>query len=204
MKGLKIELLLAIVLIPLLAIAQQTHSQQNASGAAAGQSSAAMASSGSLKILSPKVNARINGSSVTARYELTSDVSASSSPNFRLQLDSRDPVETTSTEHSFSGLAPGPHMLSIDVVDANGIPITGTHAQVQFTVVNQAPTVSGAGTSGPQAALEPPSTQKASLPLPSGDDSDALPSAATELPLLSMVGFGVLVGGVISAMRTRK
>jgi len=185
------------------------------------QAGGAMASSAAIKILSPKANEKVGSSAISVRYELLNDgVSAAGSPNYRLQLDGRDPVETTSTEYSFSGLAAGDHALTVEVVDANSTPIMGSRTEVHFTTANQVPAggnqsqpAQPQGQSSrqptnqqakpqaqPRAELLPPSVHKASLPLP----EDELPSAAGELPLLSMVGFGVLVGGIVSAMRTRR
>ncbi len=167
--------------------------------ATADQSGGAMAASSSIKILSPKVGEKIGSSALTVKYQLSSSsASADSSPTYKLQLDSQDPVETIQTEYSFSGLKPGNHVLTIELVDANHTPIVGSQAQVSFTTVDQLPPA----TSQQTGELITPSLHKASLPLPA--DNSALPTAGGELPLLSMVGFGVLVGGVISAMRTRK
>jgi hypothetical protein len=219
MKGLRLQIIAAFILVPLLAGAQSggtttgTVPIQGAIAARTNQAVDTMASSSAIKILSPKADEKIGSSALSAKYELLSDaVSASGSPNYRLQLDARDPVETTSTEHSFSGLSDGNHVLTVELIDANGTPIIGSQTEVHFTTSNQP----AAGTQqpqqpqqaqppqGPRAELQPPSLHKASLPLPPGSGSDELPSAGGELPLLSMVGFGVLVGGVISAMRTRR
>jgi hypothetical protein len=35
------------------------------------------------------------------------------------------------------------------------------------------------------------------------DDSENLPGSSSSLPLLAVIGFGVLAGGITSAMRTR-
>jgi hypothetical protein len=234
MKGLRHQLLALIILVPLLAGAQSTGNStatkpgQGMTAPGTNQTGGAMATSSAIKILSPKASEKIGSSAVTVRYELLNDgISAASSPNYRLQLDSRDPVETTSTERSFSGLAPGSHVLTVEVVDANGTPIMGSHTEVHFTTANRMPSAGAQkpaqtrqeqpgqptqpqqqtpeqAQQQPQAELQPPSVHKASLPLPPASGSDELPSAAGELPLLSMVGFGVLAGGVISAMRTRR
>jgi hypothetical protein len=37
----------------------------------------------------------------------------------------------------------------------------------------------------------------------SQEDGGSLPDSGTALPLLAVIGFGVLAGGIISAMRTR-
>jgi hypothetical protein len=172
-----------------------------------------------LEIVSPKANENIVNSAITVRYDLLdSGVTASASPIYRLRLDGREPVETTSNSYSFGGLKPGNHVFAVELVDANHTPILGSGTQVHFTSSNQPPAAVGQQPQAapqqeqqaqpprqsPQAELQPPSVHKAKLPLPPERGSDELPSAAGELPLLSMVGFGVLVGGLISAMRTRR
>ena len=152
-----------------------------------GQGAAGNASAGpNLRIVDPKPNARLAQNFVTAQYELASPGSTGGSPNFRLQLDRRDAVTTTAS----SGLEPGPHTLKIDVVDANGIVVPGQHAELQFTVAQPA--------ANPTAALP-----QADAPVPDAANPPALPAAGSPLPLLSVIGFGVLVGGIASAMRTR-
>jgi hypothetical protein len=231
MKGLRHYLAAALLFVPLMAGAQATGSStgsaptQGATKPSTNQTGAAMASSSAIKILSPKAGEKIGSSALTVTYELVNDgITAASSPNFRLQLDGRDPVDTTSTEHSFSGLTPGKHVVTVEVVDANETPIMGSRTEVHFTTANQLPAAGNqqqqpqsgqqaqpqqqpsqqAQPQSPRAELLPPSVHKATLPLPPAAGSDELPSAGGELPLLSMVGFGVLVGGAISAMRTRR
>jgi len=218
MKGLRVQLIAAFILVPLLAGAQSSGTTtgtapiQGATTAGTNQAVDTMASSSAIKILSPKADEKVGSSALSAKYELLSDaVSAAGSPNYRLQLDARDPVETTSTEHSFSGLYDGSHVLTVELIDANGTPIIGSQTEVHFTTSNQpaggaqqpAQPQQAQPPQSPRAELQPPSLHKASLPLPDSG-SDELPSAGGELPLLSMVGFGVLLGGLISAMRTRR
>jgi hypothetical protein len=38
---------------------------------------------------------------------------------------------------------------------------------------------------------------------PANNDADPLPGSSSSLPLLAVIGFGVLAGGITSAMRTR-
>jgi hypothetical protein len=108
-------------------------------------------------------------------------------PNFVVQLDNRDPVTTTSTSVDFTGLTPGPHTVTVQLVDANNTPIAGSQTLVHFTILQ--PVAQG---NAPRAALDPAAQHESSLP-----------HARTTLPLLSVIGFGVLVGGIVSAMRTR-
>jgi hypothetical protein len=174
---------------------------QGATTPGTGQPGGYMAASSSLKILSPTVDQKIGSSTLSVRYEVTNQgASAAPSPTFRLQLDGRDPVETLGTEYSFTGLTPGAHSITIEMVDANHTPIGGSQAVVHFktfTAGAKTPTSQAA----PTSPLSPPPVVKAKMALPTDDQ---LPAAGGELPLLSMVGLGVLAGGLISAMRTRK
>ena len=169
---------------------------------------AVMAASENLRITSPTLGERIGNTQVTIQYEITNrGADAAPSPTYRVQLDGRDPAETLDTSYTFAGLAPGDHSLTVLLVDANHNPIMGSRAIVHFKTYTPGANPSGAtanpGAAGsaPQATLAPPAVVKAKLPLPSGSE---LPNAGGELPLLSLVGFGVLFGGAISAMRTRK
>ena len=244
MKQLRHYIWTAIIAIPLAAGAQTstgatgTAPSQGATTPNTNQAGVPMAQSSAIKILSPKAGEKVSSSAISVNYELLNDgISAAGSPTYRLQLDSRDPVETTGTDYSFSGLTPGKHVLTVEVVDANHTPIMGSQTQVQFTMAN--PGAAGAAQQptpnsqqapqqgqqsqpsqqpsqtqqqaqpqqqpqSPRAELVAPSVTKASLPLPDSGKGGELPSAAGELPMLSMVGFGVLIGGVISAMRTRR
>ena len=162
-----------------------------------------MAASSSLKILSPTVDEKIGASSITVRYQLTdAGADPAPSPTYRVQLDSREPAETLDTEYNFTGLAPGAHVITVELVDANHTPVNGSQVIVHFKVLDSAaPATAQPQTTG---ALTPPKIIKAKMPLPEPTAAEQLPSAGGELPLLSMVGFGVLVGGVLSAMRTRR
>jgi hypothetical protein len=197
-----------LFVLSIFAVAQSPGTQpgtapsQGSNAADRNQSGAAMASSGVIKVLSPKVDERLGSSAVTVRFQLQNTrAAADSSPTYRLQLDGRDPVETTSTEHSFSGLADGEHVVTIDLVDANHTPIAQSHTEVRFRTFT--PGANG-NVTGPSSSTNPAPVVKAKWELPGAESRRELPTAATELPLLSMVGFGVLVGGVISAMRTRR
>jgi hypothetical protein len=96
-------------------------------------------------------------------------------------------VRTSDASYTFNGLTPGTHDVVVQVVDANGTPISGTRNEVEFEVVNPA-----AGSTAFNSQSAPP--------LPQSND---LPNGSSSLPLLSVIGFGILVGGVISALRTR-
>ncbi len=159
--------------------------------AQSGQAAAAQAVQPSaLKIVAPKPNEKLAQTSVTVQYQQVSPASAAGTPTYELRLDNRDPVQTTDTSYTFNGLTPGSHDLIVQVVDANNVPISGTRSEVHFVVAGPA---TAAGTSS-QSMMTPPTP-----PLQQPD----LPNGGSSLPLLSVIGFGILVGGVISALRTR-
>lgn len=157
-----------------------------------------------IRITAPRQNLRQTANFVDLRFELTNPTAATaSSPNFKIQLDSNNPVNTTTSQQSFTGLTTGSHVVTVELVDANGTVIPNSQAQVQFTVVpttqNSPAPQSGSrgGGSLPQAKATISRREMAK------NIEDSLPPASSSLPILSIVGFGVLVGGVISAMRTR-
>src|SRR4051812_36808081 len=91
-------------------------------------------------VVSPKAGEKISANFVTVRWELLNPAtSANASPTFMVRLDGQDPVRTTDTEFTFSGLAAGRHTLVLQLVDANDTPINGAHAEVAFTVAAPVP-----------------------------------------------------------------
>jgi hypothetical protein len=144
----------------------------------------------SLRIVSPNPNEKLAQTFVAVQFQQISPASPAGTPTYELRLDGRDPVQTTDTTYTFNGLTPGSHDLVIQIVDANGTPVSGTRSEVKFVIVNP---VATAGTTG-QALNLPVLPQTPLTDLPNGNSS---------LPLLSIIGFGILVGGVISALRTR-
>ncbi|HEV8523616.1 MAG TPA: hypothetical protein VGQ71_03890 [Terriglobales bacterium] len=174
-----------------------------------------------VRVLSPKAGEKISNTFVNVKYELAAPVSAAGSPTFQLRLDGRDPVRTTDTEHTFTGLAPGSHRLSIELVDANNTPLPGSRAELQFTVVSGSgrpgttsgtPLRTGTGLQGAVSFGTQPRLQYASLLWQTnagGQYKDAQPYETpllrtSSLPLLSVIGLGVLLGGIASALRTRQ
>jgi len=94
-----------------------------------------------LRVISPKAGEKLSSNFVTVRWELlTPGASANGSPTFQLRLDGQDPIRTSDTEFTFSGLGAGRHTLMLQLVDANGTPINGTQAEVSFTIMNPVPT----------------------------------------------------------------
>jgi len=94
-----------------------------------------------LRVISPKAGEKLSANFVTVRWELLNpSAAAAGTPNFVLRLDAQDPVRTSDTEFTFSGLSTGRHVLTLQLVDANGTPIGGAHAEVSFIVNNPVPT----------------------------------------------------------------
>jgi len=152
-----------------------------------------------VKILEPKAGARLTVNFVQLRYDLENAASASGTPTFRLRLDARDPVDTTDTVYTFTGLAPGPHSVSITVIDANGVPVSGTQNEVRFTV---------AAAPAPSAAPLPkdggtwvtfnlvPRAEAASMEAVESGDADMV-------SLVLWLICGIIIGGIIAAAKTR-
>lgn len=153
-----------------------------------------------IRVLAPKSGQNFGTNIVAVRFELTNPRAvAATTPNFQLQMDGTDPVTTSTTEYTFTGLTPGDHQLTIQLVDANQTPVAGTQVIVPFTVAQQ-----GAQPAAPRSEVSPiqPPVYMPTSYLSMGDD-DALPNSGSALPLLSVIGFGVLVGGIATAMKTR-
>ncbi len=165
----------------------------------------AAAPSANIRIIAPSSGAKLQQSFVTVQYELVNAGVAAGSPNFSVQLDGRDPVVTTQTQQNFTGLGPGVHTVTVQLVDANNTPIAGSSAQVQFTIVAAQPQPAAT----PRAAVprgewsQPQLRTVAARPISAAEANAALPSSASALPLVSVIGFGALIGGIVSAMKTR-
>lgn len=63
----------------------------------------------------------------------------------------------------------------------------------------------GAATSNMQRAPAAPASKTATARTASGNrnEQEPLPGSSSSLPLLAVIGFGVLAGGITSALRTR-
>jgi hypothetical protein len=160
------------------------------------------AQASNLRIVSPRNGEKLTTTFVSVRYQLLNPgVAGAPTPTFQLRLDAGDPVRTASTEHTFTGLASGPHTILIQLVDANNTPVAGAASTVKFTVVQPPPNGPVKPGSGPENGG--PRILKAGLDQTGQENTAALPGTSSNLPLLSVIGFGVLIGGIMSALKTR-
>lgn len=141
---------------------------------------------GALRVNTPTANQQLAQNFVHVTYQLVDrGVTAAISPNFTVQLDGTDPVSTTAYEYTFTGLAPGTHTITVTLVDANGAPIANSSVSTKFTVAD--------GNRAPQS----PSSRVRTRHVPVES------AGVTPLPMLSLVGFAVLLGGISTAIRNR-
>lgn len=97
---------------------------------------AGLAQGTSLRIIAPQNGAQLTTDFVRVQFELLNPaVAGSPTPTYQLQLDSQDPVQTNSTDYTFTGLTPGQHTVLVQLVDANNTPISGGTNAVQFVVL---------------------------------------------------------------------
>jgi hypothetical protein len=210
MKQIHLLLLLTLIATALSA----TQDQQAAAPAGNAQTAQAIVNpnpqSSGVRILTPVAGQTLESNFVEVRFELVRP-SASGEPNFLVQLDGADPVNMTSTDYTFSELQPGLHSVRVTLVDANKSPVEGASATVQFKVsAIQQPAHQPAHTDGSRGAIASSNRTVAgaapSAPIPPElrNDRDVnLPMAGSPLPLLSLIGFGLLIGGAAQTMRSR-
>jgi len=155
----------------------------------------------SIRILTPVSGQMLASDFVVVRFEAAQPV-LSDEPDFQIQLDDRDSVNTSSTDYTFTGLQPGIHTLRVTLVDANGTPAAGGAATVQFKVP-----VAGASPHGARSHAVPfiaGAFPPAPIPPELRKDGDVkAPIAGSPLPVLSLIGFGLLIGVAIQTMRRR-
>ena len=155
-----------------------------------------------VRIVSPKAGDKLVHDFVDVTYEVATPVSAASTPTFRLRLDGRDPVTTTDLSHTFTNLTAGAHTVTVEMVDANGTPVPGSLSQIEFNVVvgqsnpNRLP--------GPKARVKDASGHYQPANWEKATDHDNLPQTGSALPLLSVIGLGVLIGGLASALKVTR
>jgi hypothetical protein len=170
----------------------------------------AEAQSESIRILTPVANQTLPSNFANVHFEMVRPV-LSGEPNYLIQLDGADPIKTTTTEYTFSELQPGVHSVRVTLVDANNTPIQGGAATVQFKVPEARPPArSGSGSASSGGASKHPNQALAgappALPLPPelrAEGDVKFPLAGSPLPALSLIGFGLLIGGATQTMRIR-
>jgi len=159
-----------------------------------------------VRILNPLPGQTLKESYVELRYELARPA-LSGEPDFLVQLDGADPIDTTETSYTFPDLQPGLHTLRVTLVDANHTPVQGGTASVQFTVPNPTPPARTKGSSAPSPLFvsnlrgAPPA---APIPPELHEGDPSFPLAGSPLPLISLIGFGLLLTGAVKSMRARK
>jgi hypothetical protein len=174
---------------------------------------------GSLRILAPKNGEKVAQDFVDLTFELAAPAAANSSPTFQVRLDSSDPVRTTDTRYTFTGLKPGRHTVSVEVLDANNTPVQGSRAEVHFTVAASAPQsappverrpstakliVATANSATAQAGMQEAALQESPASTDNRGPSGSLPQSGSALPLFALIGVSGLVCGLVSAHRTRR
>lgn len=154
-----------------------------------------------LQIVSPTDGQKLSVDYVNIQFQVTNPAAAANDmPTFQVSLDGGDPVQTSTMTHTFTGLAPGEHTVRVEMIDANSTPVSGTRTEVHFLVTPQAS--APAHSPGEISQQYGGEIRNASANRSANPQSD-LPSAGSGLPLLSVIGFGVLVGGIASALKTR-
>lgn len=198
--------LLALFLFIVAASFTLAQEQSSAPAAAPASSAAtappAAAPASSVRILVPVAGQTLTSNFVDLRFELVQPA-LSGEPNFLIQLDSQDPIDTSSTEYTFSELQPGSHSIQVTLVDANKSPVQGSSAIVQFKV-QPAHNIGSRGAR--QRSMQTVAGAPPAVPIPPelrGEGEVNLPLAGSPLPLLSLIGFGLLIGGAAQAMRKR-
>ncbi len=189
MKSLKIAMVLAVMAVAAIVALQRAGMAQ---------------ATGNLRIVSPQNGARIATDFVEVRYQLLNPAAAASStPTYQLQLDGSDPIQTNATSHTFTGLKPGSHTVLVELVDANNTPVAGSISAVQFTVQPPPGTAPPPGANRHSPENQPPGAAAASHSPGRQRPEQQLSNSGSALPLLSVIGFGVLLGGITSALKTR-
>ena len=151
-----------------------------------------------VQIVSPQPGDKLVNDFVEVRYEVAPGMSAAGTPTFRIRLDEREPITTTDLSHTFTDLTAGAHTVTVELVDANGTPISGSVAQIQFSVIT--------GQNAPNRLPRPSSRIKNAgqyQPV-AWQQRQELPQTGSTLPLLSVIGLGVLIGGLASALKVTR
>jgi hypothetical protein len=163
--------------------------------ASARQNSANVPSqAGDLRVNTPKANEVVSQTFVHVTYQLVNrGATPATSPNFTVQLDGNDPITTTAYDYTFTGLTPGAHTITVTLVDANGLPMANSSVSTKFVVKD--------GNRNPAASPTAFQRHRRRVEV-AKSEATALPLGSTPLPILSLVGFAVLVGGIWTAIQS--
>jgi hypothetical protein len=197
MKNVRLFVLLQFVAVALV-VAPPIARAQSESGASPAQPSA---------VHIDPLSQTLSSGFVDPQFELLRPT-PSTGPSFMVQLDSADPTSASDTDYTLSDLQPGTHTVRITMVDEKNIPLRGGTAIVQFKVPSTLQPVHNSSSpenlehftrsifgAAPAAPIPPELRNE-------GDPE--LPLAGSPLPLLSLVGFGLLAGGIVQGMRARR
>jgi hypothetical protein len=131
-----------------------------------------------------------------------------------VQLAPSDGLASGDAASTFSELQPGEHTARVTLLDSHNRPLRGGSATVRLNVREAAKAAAPNATAGSDASrIEPATPQELrgaepGLPVPpelqSQPDQEELPVSTAPLPIVSFIGFALLIGGTISAMRAHK
>lgn len=211
------RILNSVLLASAFLTAAPTWSQAPDAAAAAAPSTAQVnpaPQSRAIRILTPVAGQTLSSNFADVRYQVIAPNPANVT-NFVVQLDHGDPINTSDTEYTFTGLQPGRHTVTVSMVDANGTPMPGSLAAVQFAVPapgqstpqSTTPNAPPRTNPSPRGPAAPDVSNEPVVPVDQAAQSNpqqALPAASSALPLLSIIGFGALLGGALSAMRSKR
>ena len=217
-----------VVLVTFLAVAAFAQTTSPSGSSAADSSPIVIAldpapTSAAVRIRTPVADEKfIHTNSVKVRFDVIGPLPSAGKPNFLVQLDGDEPVHTSNMEQTFSDLASGSHSVSVQLAGDNNVPNSESRADVQFEIAPHPATSSHRAATpvsahaeaealnvAPEqnAAQQPPQLSQVAVqqapPAEIMSISSPLPSAGSALPLISVIGFGVLVSGIASAMKTR-
>ena len=145
----------------------------------------------------PQAEADQTSKNVDLEFELLPPA-MSGAPNRLVQLDHSSPA--TGADSTFAGLEPGVHTARVILMDDHDQPLQGGIAMVHFRV-HSAATDSPQEIQGGAAAPAPPPP----VPPELRDDADpGLPLRGSPLLLVSLIGFALLIGGILPGIRSRK
>jgi len=153
-----------------------------------------------VRVITPAPAEDLKADEVSIQYQANPQHNLPTRPaRYRLQLDSQLPVETVETSYTFSSLPAGDHKVVVELLDSKQRPVKSSQAEVAFVTSPPEP----ASADLMMEPMMPPTLQKVAMFLPQPAAPIDPADGTAEMPLLSVIGLGVLVGGMVSAMKTR-